>query len=160
MTAMTTALQFRQCGRRSNAPSPALSACRNPSPDPPGHRSKQGVVLGYHLAADPVRGTFFSGKRPRMSGAVRLSAPKSTRRRLGVGFTPFPRTYDRLDLDPRCLILHADNGGPMKGSTMLATLKCLGVGATFSRPNVAEIVLKAARSTCSRQATRLTTVDG
>ena len=61
----------------------------------------------------------------------------------------FHRTYDRLDLDPRGLTLHADNGGPMKGSAMLATLECLGVGATFFRPNVAELVLKAARGTCS-----------
>jgi putative transposase len=34
------------------------------------------------------------------------------------------------------LILHADNGGPMKGSTMLASLKRLGVMASFSRPAV------------------------
>jgi putative transposase len=34
------------------------------------------------------------------------------------------------------LILHSDNGGPMKGSTMLASLKRLGVMASFSRPAV------------------------
>lgn len=34
------------------------------------------------------------------------------------------------------LILHADNGGPMKGATMLATLEKLGVAASFSRPSV------------------------
>ncbi len=32
--------------------------------------------------------------------------------------------------------LHADNGGPMKGSLMLATLEKLGVIASFSRPSV------------------------
>jgi putative transposase len=32
--------------------------------------------------------------------------------------------------------LHADNGGPMKGSMMLATLQNLGIAASFSRPSV------------------------
>jgi putative transposase len=34
------------------------------------------------------------------------------------------------------LTLHSDNGGPMKGATMLATLERLGVAASFSRPRV------------------------
>lgn len=34
------------------------------------------------------------------------------------------------------LVLHADNGGPMKASTMLATLEKLGVIPSFSRPSV------------------------
>ncbi len=34
------------------------------------------------------------------------------------------------------LVLHSDNGGPMKGSTMLATLQRLGVIPSFSRPSV------------------------
>lgn len=33
-------------------------------------------------------------------------------------------------------VLHADNGSPMKGSTMLATLERLGIAASFSRPRV------------------------
>jgi transposase InsO family protein len=32
--------------------------------------------------------------------------------------------------------LHSDNGGPMKGATMLATLERLGVVPSFSRPSV------------------------
>jgi transposase InsO family protein len=36
------------------------------------------------------------------------------------------------------LVLHADNGGPMKGSTMLVTLQRLGVVASFSRPSVSD----------------------
>lgn len=36
------------------------------------------------------------------------------------------------------LILHSDNGGPMKGSTMLATLQRLGVVPSFSRPSVSD----------------------
>jgi transposase InsO family protein len=37
---------------------------------------------------------------------------------------------------PEELVLHSDNGGPMKGATMLATLHNLGVTPSFSRPNV------------------------
>lgn len=36
------------------------------------------------------------------------------------------------------LILHSDNGSPMKGATMLATLQALGVMPSFSRPSVSD----------------------
>jgi transposase InsO family protein len=36
------------------------------------------------------------------------------------------------------LVLHSDNGGPMRGSTMLATLQRLGVVPSFSRPRVSD----------------------
>lgn len=36
------------------------------------------------------------------------------------------------------LTLHSDNGGPMKGATMLATLQKLGVIPSFSRPSVSD----------------------
>jgi transposase InsO family protein len=39
---------------------------------------------------------------------------------------------------PQGLILHSDNGGPMKGATMLATLQNLGIAASFSRPRVSD----------------------
>jgi len=32
------------------------------------------------------------------------------------------------------LVLHSDNGSPMNGATMLATLQRLGVVPSFSRP--------------------------
>lgn len=38
----------------------------------------------------------------------------------------------------RSLSLHSDNGGPMKGATMLATLHRLGVTPSFSRPSVSD----------------------
>lgn len=41
-------------------------------------------------------------------------------------------------VDRQQLVLHADNGGPMKASTMLATLERLGVVASFSRPRVSD----------------------
>lgn len=36
------------------------------------------------------------------------------------------------------LVLHADNGSPMKGATMLATLQRLGIMPSFSRPTVSD----------------------
>jgi putative transposase len=41
-------------------------------------------------------------------------------------------------IEPGALVLHSDNGGPMKGSTMLVTLEKLGVMASFSRPRVSD----------------------
>lgn len=48
----------------------------------------------------------------------------------------FTATCHAQQLDPRGIVLHADNGGPMKGATMVATLERLGVLASFSRPSV------------------------
>jgi transposase InsO family protein len=42
------------------------------------------------------------------------------------------------NVDPRGLVLHSDNGTPMRGSTMLATLQWLGVVPSFSRPHVSD----------------------
>jgi putative transposase len=39
-------------------------------------------------------------------------------------------------ISERGLVLHSDNGSPMKGATMLATLQRLGVVPSFSRPSV------------------------
>ncbi|ACY16850.1 IS3 family transposase [Haliangium ochraceum] len=44
------------------------------------------------------------------------------------------RTCATHAVDARGLILHSDNGGPMRGATMLATLRRLGVVSSFSRP--------------------------
>ena len=41
-------------------------------------------------------------------------------------------------VEPETLILHSDNGGPMKGATMLATLQWLGIVPSFSRPHVSD----------------------
>lgn len=48
------------------------------------------------------------------------------------------RTCKAEKANPGKLVLHADNGGPMKGSTMLATLQRLGVVPSFSRPRVSD----------------------
>jgi putative transposase len=42
----------------------------------------------------------------------------------------------REKIQPGQVVLHSDNGSPMKGATMLATLQRLGVMPSFSRPAV------------------------
>ena len=41
---------------------------------------------------------------------------------------------ERENIAPQQVVLHSDNGSPMKGATMLATLQQLGVMPSFSRP--------------------------
>ncbi|HKR52652.1 MAG TPA: IS3 family transposase [Pseudonocardiaceae bacterium] len=41
-------------------------------------------------------------------------------------------------VEPRGLVLHSDNGKPMRGSTMIATLQWLGIVPSFSRPHVSD----------------------
>ncbi len=48
------------------------------------------------------------------------------------------RAYHREGVTPATLVLHADNGGPLKGATLLATLQRLGVMPSFSRPSVSD----------------------
>jgi len=43
---------------------------------------------------------------------------------------------ERENIAPGQVVLHSDNGSPMKGATMLATLQALGVMPSFSRPAV------------------------
>ncbi len=44
--------------------------------------------------------------------------------------------YQREQINPNQVTLHSDNGSPMKGATMLATLQELGIMPSFSRPSV------------------------
>ena len=48
----------------------------------------------------------------------------------------FRKAYLREGVAGDELVLHSDNGSPMKGATMLATLQRLGVMPSFSRPSV------------------------
>ena len=50
----------------------------------------------------------------------------------------FNQTCADIGIDPQGLVLHSDNGAPMKGATMLATLQKLGVVPSFSRPRVSD----------------------
>jgi putative transposase len=42
------------------------------------------------------------------------------------------------DVEPRGLVLHSDNGKPMRGATMVSTLQWLGIVPSFSRPHVSD----------------------
>jgi putative transposase len=55
-----------------------------------------------------------------------------------LGARLFTRTCFVHGVDPEGIVLHADNGGPMKGSTMKATLERLGVIPSFSRPEMSD----------------------
>lgn len=46
------------------------------------------------------------------------------------------KSYLKESINGGPLVLHSDNGAPMKGATMLATLQRLGVIPSFSRPSV------------------------
>jgi len=50
----------------------------------------------------------------------------------------FRKTHLREGIAGNALVLHSDNGSPMKGATMLATLQKLGVMPSFSRPSVSD----------------------
>ena len=87
----------------------------------------------------PVRGTFFylylfSDVWSRKIVAAEVHLEESAALAAGV----FARACQRQELDPRGLTLHSDNGSPMKGETMLATLRRLGVISSFSRPHVSD----------------------
>lgn len=43
---------------------------------------------------------------------------------------------DKEGIKPGQVKIHSDNGGPMKGATMLSTLQALGIVPSFSRPSV------------------------
>jgi putative transposase len=46
------------------------------------------------------------------------------------------RICTEADIDSKGLVLHSDNGKPMRGATMIATLQWLGVVPSFNRPHV------------------------
>ena len=50
----------------------------------------------------------------------------------------FRKTHLREGICAKSLVLHSDNGSPMKGATMLSTLQRLGVMPSFSRPSVSD----------------------
>ena len=50
----------------------------------------------------------------------------------------FGKAHLREGLRADSLVLHSDNGSPMKGATMLSTLQRLGVMPSFSRPSVSD----------------------
>ena len=47
-------------------------------------------------------------------------------------------TCDQLGVRSKGIVLHSDNGSPMKGATMLAMMTSLGIVSSFSRPRVSD----------------------
>ena len=47
-------------------------------------------------------------------------------------------TCDQLRVKTKGIVLHSDNGSPMKGATMLAMMTSLGIVSSFSRPRVSD----------------------
>jgi len=85
----------------------------------------------------PVRGTFFYlylilDVWSRKIVGAKVYAEETSDRASQL----FVQTCWWLGIDPDGLVLHSDNGSPMKGATMLATLQWLGVVPSFSRPRV------------------------
>ena len=56
----------------------------------------------------------------------------------GLAAALIDEIHMREEIGAMPLVLHSDNGSPMKGSTMLATLQALGVVKSFSRPSVSD----------------------
>jgi putative transposase len=68
-----------------------------------------------------------------MSGAERsLAGACDTRGVVRLRERVVQQTIEREGADPKKLALHSDNGGPMKGSTLLATLQRPGAVTSFS----------------------------
>ena len=87
--------------------------------------------------ATTVRGTFFylyliMDLYSRKIVGWEVYATESAEQAAGV----FHKAYLREGVRPDALVVHSDNGSPMKGATMLATLQRLGVVPSFSRPAV------------------------
>ena len=55
-----------------------------------------------------------------------------------VAATLITQACSEGNVDPRGLVLHSDNGTPMRGGTMISTLQWLGVIPSFSRPHVSD----------------------
>lgn len=87
----------------------------------------------------PIRGTFFYLYLiVDVWSRMIVGAAVHTRECSDLASQLFDQTCRQHGLDPNGLVLHSDNGSPMKGSTMLATLQELGVMASFSRPSVSD----------------------
>ena len=74
-----------------------------------------------------------------MSGAAASSAGASPREARQRSLPSSSRTpAERVTSIPKGLVLHSDNGKPMRASTFIATLQWLGVIPSFSRPHVSD----------------------
>jgi putative transposase len=115
---------------------------RTPSPRPKEHVATQpNQVWSWDITWLPAkpRGTFYYlylvediWSRKIVGWSV------ETEESMGHGARLVAATAQAEGVPPAHLVLHSDNGGPMKGSTMLATLQRLGIMPSFSRPRVSD----------------------
>lgn len=111
------------------------------------HRPKEHVARGPNevwswditYLRSPVRGAFFYlylivdiWSRKVVGWSLRHEESSAYARDL------VQQAIESENANPGKLALHSDNGGPMKGSTLLATLQRLGVVPSFSRPGVSD----------------------
>jgi transposase InsO family protein len=123
-----------------------LMAHRQPS-RPATHKPRQYTATGAEqvLSWDitylrgPVKGLFFYlymfvdiWSRKILGWAVHET--EST----GLAAQLLSEICSRIGVDSKGVVLHSDNGSPMKGSTMLATIQALGLIPSFSRPHVSD----------------------
>jgi transposase InsO family protein len=124
-----------QLGHRSRAKVPTKR--RRPEHEATGPNQVWSWDITYLRA--PVRGTFFY---------LYLVVDIFSRRIMGwqvhemesmdLAAQFIRETCRREGVDPAGLVLHSDNGGPMRGATMLTTLQSLGIVPSFSRPSVSD----------------------
>jgi transposase InsO family protein len=87
----------------------------------------------------PVRGTFFYAYMILDVWSRKIvGAQVHDEESADLAAQLFGATCRKQGIDPDGVVLHADNGSPMKGATMLATLRKLGVLPSFSRPHVSD----------------------
>jgi transposase InsO family protein len=116
----------------------AKAPVSRPKPELFATRPNQVWTWDISYLRTPIRGAFFYlymvvdifsrrivGWEVHDEESCTLSAPLIQRASMAAG-------------SPKGLKLHSDNGGPMKGSTMLAMIQSLGMSASFSRPRVSD----------------------
>jgi hypothetical protein len=98
------------------------------------------MVVGHHVPASARSGGDSSTSTSwRTSGSRRIVGFEvHEEEAMELSAALVSATCAAENIDPCGLVLHSDNGGPMHGSTMLATLQRLGIVASFSRPKVSD----------------------
>jgi putative transposase len=87
----------------------------------------------------PIRGTFFYAYMILDVWSRKIvGAQVHNEESADLAAQLFGVTCTKQRIDPDGVVLHSDNGSPMKGATMLATLRKLGVIPSFSRPHVSD----------------------
>ena len=134
--------------RSRRLPTAARSHCAPPA------RTRSGAGTSLILAS-LVAGQFFYlylildvfSRQPRGLGGLRRAGEPSRPRSCSA-----QGSFSREGVGTQALVLHSDNGSPMKGATLLATLQRLGVVPSFSRP-VGQATTTPTRRPCSKPAT-------